>query len=352
MAENVRRTTLGSPCSPAWSDDWIHTVDAAETQLGRRICGARTIAGNPCPLEPNHTNGRCKFHGGFDLTGAPKGNRNAIIHGLYSRRLRPCSPQCTQWADCPCASPSVAALPPADRPICPYEQLEYNTALTDLEATINCNPNANPFMLHIAHDIALLRVMLNRASITLRDHPQIDNPENPPGNPAPESPPLKGDQGGCINSQSSPSSNPQSKIRNLQLLSAYLRLFAEYRRSLRLIAPRKAIDPAPAKELSHKQRAYLDTDLAPDHVEQIHPTPTPPPSHQELAEKHMTLAREYAAQNQGPFAVDEWELASQITPQNAREWVKELIQIYHPPNDGRMGPGEFECTLMQSLPSG
>ena len=49
-------TKMGSPCSPRWDDDWIAAVDAAESNAGRRICGARTLAGTPCRLESNHEN--------------------------------------------------------------------------------------------------------------------------------------------------------------------------------------------------------------------------------------------------------------------------------------------------------
>ncbi|HPO17486.1 MAG TPA: HGGxSTG domain-containing protein, partial [Candidatus Hydrogenedentes bacterium] len=74
----VSSTSLGSTCSPAWDDAWVQTVNQAESKLGRRICGARTPSGTPCELAPEHKNGRCRFHGGFDLSGAQPGNRNAV----------------------------------------------------------------------------------------------------------------------------------------------------------------------------------------------------------------------------------------------------------------------------------
>ncbi|WP_416909164.1 MAG: HGGxSTG domain-containing protein [Polymorphobacter sp.] len=45
-------------------------------------CGALTRAGRPC-RSPAMANGRCRMHGGTS-PGAPKGNRNAWKHGLYS----------------------------------------------------------------------------------------------------------------------------------------------------------------------------------------------------------------------------------------------------------------------------
>jgi len=56
-----------------------------------QICGARTRAGTPCRRPAgwgtDHPGrGRCKLHGG--RAGPPKGNRNAVKHGLYERVVR------------------------------------------------------------------------------------------------------------------------------------------------------------------------------------------------------------------------------------------------------------------------
>src|SRR5207249_8878675 len=45
-------------------------------------CGARTRSGNSCRA-PAMPNGRCRRHGG-PSPGAPKGNKNALKHGLYT----------------------------------------------------------------------------------------------------------------------------------------------------------------------------------------------------------------------------------------------------------------------------
>ena len=45
-------------------------------------CGARTRSGNSCRA-PAMPNGRCRMHGG-PSPGAPKGNKNALKHGLYT----------------------------------------------------------------------------------------------------------------------------------------------------------------------------------------------------------------------------------------------------------------------------
>ncbi|WP_420854353.1 HGGxSTG domain-containing protein [Sphingomicrobium nitratireducens] len=48
-----------------------------------KACGAKTRSGSPCKRSPM-PNGRCYLHGG-PSSGAPKGNRNALRHGLKSR---------------------------------------------------------------------------------------------------------------------------------------------------------------------------------------------------------------------------------------------------------------------------
>jgi hypothetical protein len=104
MPTNPKVTTLGTPCARSWTQDWIDAIDAKESQLNHRICGARLPDATPCCNASDHPSGRCQFHGGFDLTGAPPGNRNAHIHGLYSRRLRTCTPDCPLYQTCPCAN--------------------------------------------------------------------------------------------------------------------------------------------------------------------------------------------------------------------------------------------------------
>jgi hypothetical protein len=45
-------------------------------------CGARTRRGAPCQ-SPAMANGHCRMHGGAS-PGTPKGNKNALKHGLYT----------------------------------------------------------------------------------------------------------------------------------------------------------------------------------------------------------------------------------------------------------------------------
>ncbi len=119
-------TKLGTPISPKWDQEWTAEVENVEHQLNRRICGAHSPAYTPCKLGSNHPNGRCRYHGGHSRIGAPLGNRNAMVHGLYSRRLQQCGDHCTHWQTCPRPNKDIEALPKKERPHCPYEQEEYD----------------------------------------------------------------------------------------------------------------------------------------------------------------------------------------------------------------------------------
>lgn len=122
--KDVECTKMGTPCSPKWDDDWIEAVDKTEEEVGHRCCGARVNGVYPCELEASHENGRCRFHGGGLGSGAQKGNTNARIHGLYSRRLQQCGGHCPHWNTCPFAGEDVKSLPEAKRPLCTFEEQE------------------------------------------------------------------------------------------------------------------------------------------------------------------------------------------------------------------------------------
>jgi len=165
-------TTRGTPCATSWTEDWIAAVEAREQAMDRRICGARTIGGKPCPQTADHPSGRCRHHGGFPLTGAPEGNRNAVIHGLYSRRLAIVGSHNPGWQSdptgggAPDGGRAVSQLANADRAICPFELAEYNAVFTDLMQR-TCASGNNPMGVHLAHQGALLTVMVSRATRAL-----------------------------------------------------------------------------------------------------------------------------------------------------------------------------------------
>jgi glucans biosynthesis protein len=53
--------------------------------LSSRRCGARTRSGKPCASPAVSGKKRCRMHGGAYGSGAPRGNKNALKHGLYTR---------------------------------------------------------------------------------------------------------------------------------------------------------------------------------------------------------------------------------------------------------------------------
>jgi uncharacterized protein YjcR len=48
-------------------------------------CGAKTRSGKPCRSPTVYGKRRCRMHGGAAGSGAPRGNKNALKHGRYTR---------------------------------------------------------------------------------------------------------------------------------------------------------------------------------------------------------------------------------------------------------------------------
>ena len=48
-------------------------------------CGAKTRSGKPCRSPAANGKRRCRMHGGAPGSGAPRANRNARKHGLFSK---------------------------------------------------------------------------------------------------------------------------------------------------------------------------------------------------------------------------------------------------------------------------
>lgn len=51
-------------------------------------CGARTRSGSACCAPATHGKARCRMHGGAEGSGAPRRNRNAWKHGLFTKSGR------------------------------------------------------------------------------------------------------------------------------------------------------------------------------------------------------------------------------------------------------------------------
>jgi hypothetical protein len=301
-----RFSSKGTPCARSWDDEWAAKVEAAEQRLDRRICGARTPAAEPCELAPNHKNGRCRFHGGFPLTGGQQNNRNAAIHGLYSRRLRVCDATCPQWNACPCAGPDLENVPLANRPTCPYEQTEYNTALTDALDRVSRNPNHDALDLHLAHNLALLQVMLNRAAVAMRNASLVD------------------DTVASTEVYQMKSSKPSAH------LEAFTRIAREYRHFAAMIKAPEPVEPDLNEFLNHTGRALVDSGLDPANDQSLHPESTFDMSHQ--ARRYMREAVKHAAAGKDTAAVYAATDAMQIAPImfDAAEWKDRVLEAYRP----------------------
>ena len=48
-------------------------------------CGAKTRRGTPCQAPAVRGKNRCRMHGGAKGSGAPKGNKNALKYGHYTK---------------------------------------------------------------------------------------------------------------------------------------------------------------------------------------------------------------------------------------------------------------------------
>jgi len=53
--------------------------------LSSRRCGAKTRSGKLCKSPAVSGKRRCRMHGGAPGSGAPRGNKNALKHGRYTR---------------------------------------------------------------------------------------------------------------------------------------------------------------------------------------------------------------------------------------------------------------------------
>jgi uncharacterized protein YjcR len=53
--------------------------------LASQRCGAKTRSGGSCRSPAVQDKKRCRMHGGAAGSGAPRGNKNARKHGLYTR---------------------------------------------------------------------------------------------------------------------------------------------------------------------------------------------------------------------------------------------------------------------------
>lgn len=56
--------------------------------MAAQRCGAKTRRGTPCQAPAVAGKNRCRMHGGAKGSGAPKRNKNALKHGLYTAEAK------------------------------------------------------------------------------------------------------------------------------------------------------------------------------------------------------------------------------------------------------------------------
>jgi hypothetical protein len=102
---------------------------------------------------------------------------------LYARRLMPCGSHCPNWSSCPLGGGSadqgreLLKRREVDWPTCPFEQAEYSAVVTDaLRRTQKQHENA--WGMHVAHQVALMTVLVGRAARALSTRPFVDKHES------------------------------------------------------------------------------------------------------------------------------------------------------------------------------
>jgi hypothetical protein len=252
-----------------------------------------------------------------------------MIHGLYSRRLRTCSPECPQWNQCPAAGPDVAQLDPVDRPTCPYEQTEYNAALTDCLAILHNVPRYNGFMRHLAHNMALLQVMLGRAAVSMRGAECVDEP------------PLSADN---VPRPNAPRPRPSAK------LQAFLRIQSELRRTYQMLVPKEkgSVDASNFEERSRYRRSLLDDNPAIEsNADRDHWDYVPPGDYDAALYKCAAAQNSAACDHQD--AIDCFTQACKLSTEAGHERKDEIIAAWKPHNGG-MTQQQFTQKINELLP--
>ena len=56
-----------------------------DPMLASPRCGAKTRSSKPCSSPAVHGKKRWRMHGGAPGSGAPRGNQNALKHGLFTK---------------------------------------------------------------------------------------------------------------------------------------------------------------------------------------------------------------------------------------------------------------------------
>jgi hypothetical protein len=224
------------------------------------------------------------------------------------------------WAQCPCAQKEIEAMPPPERPTCPYDQTTYNTALSDALAAAQRKPNPSPLDIHYAHNLAMLQVMLNRAAAELSQADLVEH----------------------VNA-SSENYNLQSSKPSAQL-TAFTMLSREYRRFASLLEPRTPTDPEPEEILQQEDRRAADTTLDPGRLDDLNP---PESRRSVLAMRCIRKAIEHARQGRDVEAMRACQDAYVLDPDIAVEREYDVAAAYRP--TGYTLPTETVSNMIKAM---
>jgi hypothetical protein len=202
--------------------------------------------------------------------------------------------------------PDLETVPLSKRPVCPFEEAEYNNALADALDLSCCVDKMNPFRIHIAHNIAILQVMLGRATTEMRNANVVSE----------------------TRAQSDKYSFSHEQVR--PHITAISRIGAELRKYLTFLAK-----GAPAENtwgFYQDRRRWLrstEPGPSPDQFQYV------PPDEKKIAEKRaqeaklsarkaLTRAVLLANDNKETEAIEQWRQASLTDPSFTDNWTAHL----------------------------
>jgi hypothetical protein len=163
--------------------------------------------------------------------------------------------------------------------------------------------------LHIAHNVALMQVMMTRASLTLRNAPLVD---------AVTATRDATEHAGAYEMQSTkPSAH----------LQALTRIATEYRHFLAMLLPHERRKTSVAEHLDHTSRALADTDLDPDRKDLLHPDAF---SAMNKTQRHISDAIEHAHAGDSAGAMESFRKACFLSPPCKSEYDTPINGMRYP----------------------
>ena len=185
------------------------------------------------------------------------------------------------------AGDDVETLPAPERPTCPYEQTQFDTAVTDTFAVIAYGPTRDPFLGQLARHTALVQVMLTRAATALREVQMTETTE------------ATGD------------AYQMKTTKPSAYLQAFLRLSSEYRRYLQIIQTHLAPTYYDPELIEHTRRSRHDTSLTPEDQQALERTEHPA---DRIARPILNDAQQAARDGCHKAAIDKYNRVARLAP--------------------------------------